>query len=77
MNYKGQTVIRWGAAKAQWIRLHRPSCYPGFESRAYHLSFYKFIVVSCEKDENKRKEAGIGTFFLKKTLWLVITTFWT
>ena len=54
MNYKGQTVIRWGAAKAQWIRLGLPSCRPGFESQAYHLSFYKFIIVSCGGDENKR-----------------------
>ena len=23
-----------------WIRLHLPSCWPGFESQAYHLHFY-------------------------------------
>ena len=55
-----------GAAIAQWIRLRLPFCCPGFQSQAYHLSFYKIIVVSCRKDENKRKEAGIGPFFLKK-----------
>ena len=46
----------WDAAIAQWIRLCLPSCRPGFESQAYHLSFYKFIVVSCGNDENKRKK---------------------
>ena len=28
-----------GAAIAQWIHLHLPSCCPGFESPAYHLHF--------------------------------------
>ena len=45
-----------GAAITQWIRLRLPSCRPGFESQAFHLSFYKFIVVLCGKDENKRKK---------------------
>ena len=57
-----------GAAIAQWIRLRLPFCCPGFQSQAYHLSFYKIIGVSCRKDENKRKEAGIGPFFFKKIL---------
>ena len=55
-----------GAAIAQWIRLRLPSCRPGFESQAYFLSFYKILVESFRKDENKRKEAGIGP--LKKTI---------
>ena len=37
---------------------------PGFESQAYHLSFYKFTIVSCWKDKKKWKEAAIGPFFL-------------
>ena len=44
-----------GAAIAQWIRLRLLFCCPGFESQAYHLSFNKFIIVSCGKDENERK----------------------
>ena len=57
-----------GAAVAQWIRLRLPSCRPGFESQAHHLSFYQFIfeLYHVEKDENKQKEAGIGP--LKKTI---------
>ena len=30
----------WGAAIAQWNRLHLTSCRPGFESKAHHLCFY-------------------------------------
>ena len=30
-----------GAAIAQWIRPCLPSCSPGFESQAHHLSFFK------------------------------------
>ena len=42
--------IIWGAAIAQWIRLRLLFCCPGFESQAYHLSFYseigtKFVIV--------------------------------
>ena len=33
-----------------------------FESQAYHLSFYKFEIVSWGKDE---KEAGIGPLLKK------------
>ena len=67
----------WGAAIAQWIRLRLPSCRPGFESQAHHLCFFSIYIVQivylsfeleCEKNENKRKEAGIGPFFLKKTM---------
>ena len=29
-----------GVAIAQWIRLRLSSCGPGFESQAYHLTFY-------------------------------------
>ena len=31
-----------GAAVAQWIHLHFPSCCPGFESQAHNLRFYQF-----------------------------------
>ena len=40
---------------AQWIRLCLPSYHPGFEAQAYHLRFYQFLLVSCGRDENKRK----------------------
>ena len=59
---KGETLFvshKKGAAIAQCL----PSCRPGFESQAYHLSFHKFIVVSCGKDENKRKR---GRDFLRQ-----------
>ena len=58
-----------GAAIAQWIRLHLPSCRPGFESQAHHLCFFNLYLsfeLECEKNENKQKEAGIGPFFKKK-----------
>ena len=57
-----------GDAIAQRIRLPLPFCSPGFESQAYHLSFYKIMVVSCRKDENNRKEGGIGPFNLLQNL---------
>ena len=58
---------------AQWNSLRLPSCCPGFESQANHLSFISFIVkfvlylsLFCEKNENKQKEAGFGPFFKVK-----------
>ena len=47
-----------GAAIAQWIRLHLPSCRPGFESQAHHLCFFNLYLsfeLECEKNENKQK----------------------
>ena len=52
----------------QWIRLRLPTCRPRFESQAHHICFYHLVIVkvvlylSCEKNENKQKEAGIGPF---------------
>ena len=64
-----KTKIGWGAVIAQWIRLRQPSCRPagpGFVSQAHHLRFYHYsqlvLYFSCEKKENKQKEAGIGPF---------------
>ena len=71
------TGFNWwrGAAITQWIHLCLPSSLPGFEFRALNLSFYhllsKFCYLSCEKNENKQKEAGFGQ--LKKFInddWL-------
>ena len=39
-----KTTYVWGAAIAQWIRLHLPYCCPGFESQAHHLRFLQFIL---------------------------------
>ena len=40
---------------------------PGSESQAHLLSFIVFVLyLSCEKNENKQKEAGFGPF-LKTT----------
>ena len=60
-------LLNRSAVIAKWIRLHLPSCRPGFESQAYHLRFYQFIIVSFGKDENKQKGVGIGSIFFKKT----------
>ena len=55
------------AAIAPWFRLRLPSCGPGFESQAHHLRFFQFgllkLLLELEKNENKRKEAGIGPYF--------------
>ena len=56
------------ATIAPGIRLRLPSCCPGFESQAGHLCFYhlpktKFVLyLSCEKNENRQKEAGFDPF---------------
>ena len=39
-----QSYYHCGAAIAQWIRLHLPSCCPGFESQAHYLCFYSQIL---------------------------------
>ena len=36
-----------GAAIAQWIHLHLPSCRPRFRSQANHLSFYFIYSQIC------------------------------
>ena len=65
-----------GAAGAQWIRLRLPSCHPGFESQAHHLCFYQykfeFKLENVEKTKINEKEAGIGPFFLKKYMTVVV-----
>ena len=66
---KKERLKEWGAAVAQWICLHLPSCRPGLKSQAHHLCFYHYsqfvIYLSSEKKENKQKEARFGPF--KKT----------
>ena len=44
-----------GAAIAQWIRLHLPSCRPGFESQAHYLCFFQFKLKHVEKSKINRK----------------------
>ena len=46
----GQTNLWWGAAVAQWIRLHLTSCRPGFESS------YAFIKLYLNCDMYKRRK---------------------
>ena len=63
-SYK-ETSVR-GAAIAPWF----PTiCGPGFESQAHHLRLFQFVLLKLllelEKNENKRKEAGIGPYFKK------------
>ena len=61
------TLISWGAAIAQWMHLHLPSCHTGFKSQTHHLHLYQFIFELCrvEKTKINKKEAGIGPFFKK------------
>ena len=47
------------AATAQWILLRLPSCGSRFETQAQHLRFFN-LLMTCEKDENKQKEAVNG-----------------
>ena len=69
------TTLRRGAAIAQWIHLRLPSWSPGFKSKAHNLSFKCLLYyLSCEKKENKQKEAGFWPIF-KKTLTL-IPSYW-
>ena len=58
-----------GAAIAQWIRLRLPSCHTGFKSQKFNLFFYQFIIVSCGKDENKRKRGRDWPNFYKTILY--------
>ena len=49
---------------AQWLRLHLPSCGPGFDSQARHLHIFPFkFKLRWEKDENKQDEAGISLLY--------------
>ena len=62
----------WGAAIAQWIRLHLPSCRLGFESQAHHLRFLQSNFVLCchcveERTKINKKEAGFGPIFKQKS----------
>ena len=47
---------------AQWIRLHLPSCSPGFESQAHHLSFYQLVfeLSHAEKTKLNKKRQGLA-----------------
>ena len=56
------------AAIAQSIRLHLPSCHPGFESKAHHLCFYCQIwvfsaIINITKINKKR--SGLAPIFKK------------
>ena len=63
------SLTKWGAVIAQRIRLLLPYCRPGFESQAYHLHFFHFILfvlyLSREKNENKTKRGRIWPIFNK------------
>ena len=68
-NTNGKTT-----AIAPWFRLRGPSCSPGFESHAHHLSFFQFILLKLElklslqweKDENNRKRGRDYPIKLRK-----------
>ena len=41
INSYNKICLKRGAAIAQWIRLHLPSCRPGFDSQACHQRFFQ------------------------------------
>ena len=53
-----------GAAVAQWIHLHIPSCRPGFESQAHHLCLYQYYLElwNFEKTKIDKKRPGLAHF---------------
>ena len=62
----------WGAAIAQWIHLHLPSCCPGFEYQADHLHFNHFIeLCNVETTKISKKRHGLAHF---KIYWRMIWT---
>ena len=61
--------MQWGAAIAQWIRLHLLSCHPGFESKA-HYHYSQFVLyLPCEKNKSKQKVAGFCPYLIKCKQW--------
>ena len=65
--------IAWGAAIAQWIRLHLPSCCPGFESQAHHLCFHKFVKKLCNVEKTKINKKRPRLAHLKKNIFIAKT----
>ena len=61
-------TVRLGSRHSSMVLSALPSCSLRFESQAHHLHFFQFVLLKLiwEKNKNKQKEAGIGTFFLKK-----------
>ena len=45
--HSAKKLLSFGAFIAQWIRLRLPSCHPRFESQAYSVHFYHFLIVAC------------------------------
>ena len=79
VKYKFLRVNEKGAAITQWIRLCLPFCRPGFESQAHHLHFYHYsqfvLYLSCEKNENKQKEAGFDPFKIRLLRSITVHSF--
>ena len=65
-SYARIRFVRSGVAIAQWPTILPPRVWvPSTPSTL--LSFTVFVLyLSCEKNENKQKEAGFGPFFKKK-----------
>ena len=60
-----------GCLLAQWIRLHLPSCRPGFKTQQHHLHFYQFKfefkMWLVEKTKiNRKRGRDCSIFILKK-----------
>ena len=64
------TMWAWGAAIAEWIFYAYHPAAPSLSPKhaIYAFPFIEFVLyLSCEKNENKQKEAWFGSF--KKTMW--------
>ena len=63
------------AAIAPWFCLRLPSCGPGFESQAHHLSFFQFVLkLLREKNKNKQRRGMDWPIFIIITDPLRVTT---
>ena len=57
------------AANSSMVSSVRTILRPRFKSQAHHLCFFQLVLLKLyqENNKNKQEEAGIGSFFLKKT----------
>ena len=63
--------------EAQWIRLHLPSCRPGFESHAHHLCFFNLNCVVLKRRKNKKKRPELAHFLSRRAFFLNKMHTWT
>ena len=66
-----------GAAIAQWIRLHLPSCCPGFWAQAHQICFYQFKFKLCLVEKTKINQRGRDFFYIICQCGIWILILWT